>query len=122
MADGHLAVFVYGTLKTGECRAHFLEGMEFLGVAQTTPHYRLYDCGEYPALIEDQPGVCVEGELWKVTPDCLSELDAEEGVDLGLYRRASVTLRAPHNSLVVETYLYLRSVEGLVDVGTRWSS
>ena len=122
MAESHSTVFVYGTLRAGECRAHFLEDMEFLGIAQTAPQYRLYDCGDYPALIEDPAGVSVEGEVWKVTADCLAELDCEEGVDIGLYRRASVTLLPPFHSLVVETYLYLRSVEGLVDIGTRWPS
>jgi gamma-glutamylaminecyclotransferase len=122
MADCNLVIFVYGTLKAGECRSHFLEDMEFLGVAQTSPLYRLFDCGEYPALVEHPAGDRIEGELWRVTEVCLSQLDREEGVDIGLYRRAPVDLQPPYDSLMAQTYLYSRSIEGLVDLGTRWSS
>lgn len=115
-----MRVFVYGTLKRGHCRAHFLQGQMFLGEAQSRPLYRLVNCGEYPGLIDSIDGLSIEGELWEVDEDCLAELDREECIDVGLYARRVIQLRPPHEAAHAEAYFYLGETRGLADCGTCW--
>lgn len=112
-------LFVYGTLKRGFCRESFLAGQTFLGEAQTEPLYRMYNCGSYPGLREQSPGLAILGELWEVDAECFKRLDAEEGVDEGLYERRAIQL-SPHRE-GVEAYFYLKSVAGMPDCGDCWS-
>ena len=115
-------LFVYGTLKRSECRAHVLAGQDFLAIARTQPRYRLLHCGDYPALVEaslPQRGVRVEGEVWSVDSACLARLDQVEGVSEGLFARREITLlNWPDEP--VEAYFYTRSIDGLRDCGERW--
>ena len=113
-------LFVYGTLKRGYSRAEALRGEVFLGTAKTEARYRMYNCGNYPGLVESAEGLSIEGELWEVSLACLKRLDEIEGVAIRLYQRAKVRLSAPHESAEAETYLYLRSIQGLPDCGARW--
>jgi gamma-glutamylcyclotransferase (GGCT)/AIG2-like uncharacterized protein YtfP len=111
-------IFVYGTLKTGGCHSHVLKNQRFLGEAGTAAKYRMYDTGSYPALVEDEDGGQVEGEVWEVDGDCLRALDAIEGVPT-LYERKPVAL-ANAGMDGVETYLYRRSAGGMPECGRRW--
>jgi len=111
-------IFVYGTLKQGGCRAQVLSGQRFVGKATTVPKYRLYNTGSYPALVEDENGFEVEGEVWEVDDDCLRVLDVIEAVP-HLYERKPVSLAEPSMD-AVETYIYRQSVDGLPDCGGRW--
>ena len=113
-------LFVYGTLKRGYSRSAVLLQETFLGTARTVARYRMYDCGDYPGLVESLGGQSIEGELWEVSPECLKRLDEIEGVGIGLYKRVKVQLKPPHQTVEVETYLYLRSTEGMPDCGMRW--
>ena len=113
-------LFVYGTLKRGFSRSAALLGERFWGPAQTQPRYRMYNVGNFPGLVEAADGLCIEGELWEVSPECLKRLDEIEGVGIGLYHRAKVSLAAPRHREEAETYLYLRSLQGLADCGVRW--
>ena len=113
-------LFVYGTLKRGYSRAEALRGEKFLGTAKTEARYRMYNCGNYPGLVESPDGLSIEGELWEVSPECLKRLDEIEGVGVRLYQRAMVRLKSPHDREQVETYLYLRDIQGLPDCGVRW--
>lgn len=117
-------IFVYGTLKRGLCNHRYLAGQRFLGAAVTEPHYRMYDLGGYPGMIEtarDQ-GVAVVGEVWEVDEAALKKLDWLEDVDGGEYTRVPIALEAPMDLLgPVQGYLYLRSVGGLPEVGTTWT-
>jgi len=79
-------LFVYGTLKKDCSRSSVMESSRFIGVAKTTPNYKLYDCGTYPALVVSENGG-VWGELYEVDDSVMSSLDLIEGVDVGLYRR-----------------------------------
>eukprot|EP00752_Nemacystus_decipiens_P013707 g12160.t1 len=101
-------LFVYGTLKRGDVRAYLLEGQACLGETKTRPSYRLFNTGDYPALVEAAPlglqGRAILGELWQVDPDCLARLDEEEGVDEGLYERRTIELAGTERAWV---YLYL---------------
>lgn len=91
-------VFVYGTLKQGQCRAGTLnrsrlDPARYLGIALTQPNYAIYNVGEFPALVEDELTVDrrVCGELYEVSPSTMEELDRIEGVP-HLYRRGEVEL------------------------------
>lgn len=117
-----MILFVYGTLKRGDCRAHLLQTATFLGHAVTAPQYKLYTHGPYPALVEaqriGQAGLAIHGELYEVDPTTLARLDEEEGVDEGLYERKAIVLVDQHET--VEAYFYLRSIEGMTDCSDRW--
>jgi gamma-glutamylcyclotransferase (GGCT)/AIG2-like uncharacterized protein YtfP len=119
-AEMHLFVFVYGTLKRGQARHRFLAGQTFVASATTRPTYRMFNVGEYPALVVHHEGRSIEGELWEIDEACLRTLDRVEGCDLGLYARESVELLPPFDALSAATYLYKLPVDGLADCGTRW--
>lgn len=114
-------IFVYGTLKRGQVSNGFLEGQRFVGPALTEPAFRLHQLDGYPGMVAASPGGCsVEGEVWEVDQACLGRLDEWEGTDTGLYTRAPIPLLPPHDGLGAEAYLYLRSVEGRPDLGSRF--
>ncbi len=118
-------VFVYGTLKKGHCRHHYLADQEFLSTAKTIPQYVLVNLGDYPGLVlptafeSDVPGESVQGELYRVDDACLTRLDQVEGVDEGLYQRAVITLMSRVNQAV--TYLYQRPVVEEMICGNCWN-
>lgn len=124
MAQDATLLFIYGTLKRGDVRAPLLEGQQYLGVAQTTALYRLFNVGTYPALVEAEPiklpGRSIVGELWQVDNECLARLDEEEGVDEGLYERRVIELVECETS--VQSYFYLHTVEGMLDCGACWGT
>jgi gamma-glutamylcyclotransferase (GGCT)/AIG2-like uncharacterized protein YtfP len=108
-------IFVYGTLKRGCRNHHFLAGQMYLGEARTIPGFRLFDLGNYPGMIANSSATDqVAGEVWSLDADGLARLDRLEGTDEGLYRREIVALMPPFSEpdRIVQTYLYLRSVEG----------
>jgi gamma-glutamylcyclotransferase (GGCT)/AIG2-like uncharacterized protein YtfP len=113
-------LFVYGTLKRGYCRAHHLDGSEYVGKAVTEPRYRIYDCGEYPGMVEVAEGLAVEGELYRVDVSRLPSLDDVEFVADGLYRRGEVMLDFPPSAKSAQCYFYLPAVDGMRDCGVRW--
>ena len=80
-----MKLFIYGTLKRGHSRADAMNGQRFLGIAQTAPKYRMFDCGEYPGLVEADDGVSITGELWDVDQVCLNVLDELEGTNIDLF-------------------------------------
>ncbi len=113
-------LFVYGTLKRGHCREHLLAGQRLLGSTRTTNHYRLYNCGSYPGLV-DAPGngLAIQGELWEVDANCLRQLDLVEEIDAGLYSRRGIEVE----SLIegsVQAYYYEGPITGLADCGDCW--
>jgi gamma-glutamylcyclotransferase (GGCT)/AIG2-like uncharacterized protein YtfP len=98
-----------------------LHGQAFIGAAHTPAGFTLFSLGEYPAMIPwpaDRNGVT--GEVWAVDDACLRELDRLEGVAEKLYRRAPVPLAAPFAETTVETYFYLRSLDGCPHLGAIW--
>jgi len=116
-----MLIFVYGTLRRGGCRHHLLQGAQWVGDAVTQARYRLYDCGEYPAMIEAQEGRAIRGELWKISEDLLPRIDFEEGLAEGLYERRSIDVYFDKEWHKAIAYLYKRSVVGLRDLGESWS-
>ena len=114
-------VFVYGTLKRGGSNHAFLAAQKFLGPAHTAPGFTLFSLGDYPGLVPsptDRDGVT--GEVWSVDTACLAQLDQLEGTSENLYRRAPIALLPPFDQTTVETYFYLRSVEGHTHLGATW--
>ena len=111
-------IFVYGTLKRGCCRSQVLKNQRFLGPARTAAKYRMYDTGSYPALIEAEDGIEIEGELWEVDEACLRVLDAIEDVPT-LYIRQPVDLQSPEAG-DSQTYIYRQNVSGMPACGSRW--
>ncbi len=110
-------VFVYGTLKRGGENHHWMEHQRFVRLAKTRPLYRMYDLGGYPGMVRHVEGLCIEGELWDVTPAGLARLDVLEDVAGGEYERVAVELE---DGGPAEAYLYLRAVVGRKDCGTCW--
>ena len=114
-------VFVYGTLKQHGSNHRFLAGQEYLGEAQTAGGYVLYSIGDYPGMVRSADVAhFVAGEVWNVNDACLAQLDALEGIDEGLYARETVELAPPFNEHLVETYFYLRSLDGRPMIGSSW--
>lgn len=114
-------VFVYGTLKTGGSNHRALAGQRRIGLAATRAAYRLFALDGYPGMVEaGSGGRSIEGELWEVDPSCLERLDRLEGLGHGLYARRRIGLMPPHQALNVEGYVYLRSIAGRPDLGTRF--
>lgn len=114
-------VFIYGTLKTDQRRNFYLtrKHARLLGNAATAPKYRLMRplLADYPCLLEDaKRGVAVEGELWEVSDECLTDLDAVEGVP-HLFVRKPVTL---DNGEQVEAYFIRERPWIAWNIGTKW--
>lgn len=112
-------IFVYGSLKRGLDLHHLLQGSRSVGPAVTCPHYRLFNLGDYPGIVEWPEGVEIEGELYEVTVATLATLDHAEGVDEGLYARRSICLvnHAPESA---QAWFWLGSISGRPDCGTSW--
>lgn len=117
-------VFVYGTLKRGQCRAFALVGQTWLGPARTAPRYRMLSCGTYPALVPAaagaEHGTEIEGELYEVDARCLAELDRIEGVAENWFRRERIELSAPELERPVVAYFFAGDTAGLPDCGSCW--
>ncbi len=111
-------VFVYGSLKRGWGLHQLLRTAEFLGTATTKPLYRLFDLGQYPALVEWPVGLGIEGELYRVDAECLAALDDAEGVSEGYYVRRAVQLQAPAPD--AQAWFWLGAITGCPDCGTSW--
>ena len=106
-------VFVYGTLKKGECQSYVMEYSLFLGEAKTEPVYTLFHNNSYPTLIEGG-NTAVKGEMYLVSDDTLRELDIIEGVEYGLYKRDTVKIAGCKD---VIAYFYLGKTESLIPAG-----
>lgn len=113
-------VFVYGTLRRGECRDinHMRPAASW--VADTRVRGRLYDLGEYPGLVftRDSAGLAtdwVQGEIYAVTPELEHQLDLIEGLvarqdpeyakrEIGLFLTALPGAQKP--SVTLPCFLY----------------
>jgi gamma-glutamylaminecyclotransferase len=113
-------LFVYGTLKRGLAGNQLLAEQQFVQEARTLPCYRLYDAGAYPCLVEDPvEGVAVEGEVWRVNPATLAQLDVFEGVPQ-LFVRRQIALAEVSGP--VFAYFFQGDLSTFEDCGCRWPS
>ena len=111
-------IFVYGTLKRGQRNHGLLSDHHFMGLALTLPHYRLYDSGRHPALVDDlENGVAVRGEVWQVSEETLGKLDEYEGVP-DYFSRRSIFLQGWNSP--VEAYFFNGDAAPLKDCGDHW--
>ena len=117
-----MLLFVYGTLKDGQCRSSQLIGRRITAKALTRPDYQMYRLEGYPGLIEVQPGkgVSIIGELWEIDQQCRQRIDVLEGVNEGYYERRPIRLACPFEDHQVEAYFYLKSVADREDCGRSW--
>lgn len=113
-----LAVFVYGTLKTGQCRQGCWPAQP-LRIEKAWTRGELYDTGPYPALFAGSDSVA--GELWifsgQTIARVLKALDQVEEYEPGrettnLYNRVVVEcIDQAGNVHHAYTYLYARADE-----------
>jgi gamma-glutamylcyclotransferase (GGCT)/AIG2-like uncharacterized protein YtfP len=117
-----MKLFVYGTLKKGQCRSGQLTGRLIAEQVSTQPDYRMYRLDGFPGLVEVQPGmgVSVTGELWEIDQECLQRIDRLEGVDEGYYERRPIRLVSAFEHVQIEAYFYLKSVADREDCGPNW--
>ena len=83
-----MLVFVYGTLKRGQCNHYCLDGCSWMGEAHLSGLV-LHDLGPFPMAVPGDGEV--QGELYDVAPADLARLDTLEGSPR-LYERQSWTL------------------------------
>lgn len=111
-------LFVYGTLKSNCCRNSILSGAKFIADTVTFPSYRLYNVGSFPALVYDDNGIAIIGELWEVDESLLKYLDIIEGVSSNMYARDNIKLS---DGTVVTGYTWQRSTYGMEECGNCWT-
>jgi gamma-glutamylcyclotransferase (GGCT)/AIG2-like uncharacterized protein YtfP len=114
-------LFIYGTLKRGHGRHHFLRQQTFVGEAVTEPHYRMYSLIAYPGLVAVEPhqGRPIRGEVWEVSDQRLPAIDEVEDVDAGIYARRYIELDG-YPSQTVQSYFFCGGIDDLEEVGTAW--
>ncbi len=106
-------LFVYGTLMSGMEASHLLSEIA-RPVGRGHVRGRLYDLGEFPALLPGQPGDIVWGEVYRILrPAALRQIDRYEGFDprrpSSLYRRqATRVILEDGTSLLAWAYVYNR--------------
>ena len=71
-------VFVYGSLRRGNAGAMSVRFPDAAHVGDGKVRGRLYDLGAYPALLLDESGAQVTGEVYEVTDETLNKLDQFE--------------------------------------------
>jgi gamma-glutamylcyclotransferase (GGCT)/AIG2-like uncharacterized protein YtfP len=72
-------ILIYGTFMRGQPGHANLDGAEYLEGVETAPRYRLWEVdGRWPALIEDDDGVAIAGELYEISPAHLARLTEVE--------------------------------------------
>lgn len=102
-----MRLFVYGTLKR-DCRAHILmktSGACYIGDVKTTTKYHMYNIGCFPGIVENEEeiGNGVQGELYEIDEAMTGELDKYEGIEHGLFKKATIELEDGSQAVA---YLY----------------
>ncbi|NOT49433.1 MAG: gamma-glutamylcyclotransferase [Acidobacteria bacterium] len=104
---GRNLLFVYGTLKSGGSNA--MTGLYpecvFIGTADVTG--RLYDMGGYPAVVLDDAGYSVVGEVYQIDDPTLARLDEFE--QAAEYNRMPIEVTV--NGGTVSCWIYGPGVE-----------
>ena len=111
-------VFVYGTLMRGEPAHSYLEGAVFMGEYLLRGH-EMYDLGRYPAIVPAEGGV-VYGEVYRITPDMLADMDAYED-EGSLYYRKTVAVENAGGRLEAFVYVYAKEPNGKRIESGRWN-
>jgi len=102
------ALFVYGTLCTGEDNAGLLAGLP-VQEARVRGHLFRLPAG-YPALVADSAGTWVRGELVTLDGEVrLGVLDHLEGVGQDLFQRVSLPVAVDGRTVVAWAYVMDRA-------------
>lgn len=115
-------VFVYGTLRQGECNHALLAEAELLSLNAWT-FGKLYDTGDgYPCMYPDQQ-TRVVGELYAVTGKVLKRLDQLEGYrgqgKENDYERQEQEVYADDETYFAHLYIYSKDqTNGLMPIPT----
>ena len=72
-------VFFYGSLMSGFHNNSILRDSIFMGAAKLTGKWQMLSFGSFPAVIHDENGEPVRGELWSVPSQLMRSLDSLEG-------------------------------------------
>lgn len=111
-------VFVYGTLKRNESRANILKDNGAFWSCNTVVHGYMLHKGAFPALILEEKGVKVQGEIWGgVTPELLAGLDQIEGVPNHYHRLPIETINGAVAWIYVQPWDSLTDDSDLVPSG-----
>ena len=101
-------IFVYGTLRKGECRNYLLEDYRFLGYAKAKG-FLFYNIGAYPGMVEGDGEVV--GEVYEIHESLLEKLDLVEGVP-DLYRRELIEVSLENGQTIsAYAYIYNRKID-----------
>lgn len=105
-----LPLFVFGTLRRGQCNHHLIDGYEERMVPARLPGFERVA----PLMIARRPGSVVEGELYFLRPETYLEVmrqcDALEGIASGEtagedYRRVRVDVETDEG--IVKAWAYV---------------
>lgn len=101
-------LFVYGSLKTGHNRNHYLKYDTYLGKAKTVNKYPLIEeTSSFPSLLDRGGwGFHVQGELYEVAPITLSKLDKLEDHPEFFVRKE---IAINHQGNIVKAFCYFKS-------------
>lgn len=115
--DNKAFLFVYGSMKKNFFNSYLLKEQEFFGVATTRNKYKMYPSDDYlyPYLFTSdiENGNEIHGELYLVDMEYLkSVIDKVEGVDIGHYKRETLTVVTEEQEEVM-AFVYIAS--SLVD-------
>jgi len=72
-------VAVYGSLRVGLHNHSLLAGSEFVGEFKTSPEFKMYSLGSFPAIVPDAGGYPITVELYDVDAYTFRRLDQLEG-------------------------------------------
>ena len=111
-------IFVYGTLRAGGSNHFRLEGAVPRDAG--TVRGRLYRVDWYPALLLDEGGYPVHGEVYEVDAVTLAALDVFEGSE---YRRirVAVTPAAAGDAIEAWVWEFVAPLDGLEEIrGGDW--
>ena len=84
-------VFVYGSLKKGFHNNRYLTDSKLIGNFDTEDKFKMFDLGYFPAVVFDNTGYPLRGELYEVDRSTFKNLDSLEGYP-HLYDRKIIKL------------------------------
>ncbi|AEH23209.1 AIG2 family protein [Thermodesulfobacterium geofontis OPF15] len=101
-------LFVYGTLRKGECRHSTLADCKFLGYAKAKG-FLLYNVSSFPGMVQGEGEVI--GEVYEIPESLLERLDLIEGVP-ELFKRELIEVVLEDGTIIsVYAYLYNKGVD-----------
>src|SRR5208337_868219 len=110
-------VFVYGTLRKGQCNhRYFLDRSKFLGMAKTKKHYALY--GNWVPFLSRAGSISqVTGEAYSVDDATLKRLDQLEGHPIAYRREQAEVVLEDGTELRAWIYFFDTAEGNLVESG-----